>query len=212
LEKHGDEGLACFQALETYDWICLTSPSSVRCFHELILHKNIDFRVLPKIMTVGAGSFQALEKIGLGCDLMPESDYSGKGLLEVAAPIVTGQKILRLRSQKAGPELADGLRAAGAEVDDVVLYENRFIEYDRCPEFDAVYFASASAVESFVAQWGTDALEGKTVLSIGGPTQKALGVAGRKADVAGNMATVEKSLSALAVYEVNRRVNDVPGN
>ena len=195
--------------LEDYDWVCLTSPSSVRCFHELLLKEKIDCRSLPKIMTVGSGSFRALEKIGLGCDLMPESDFSGKGLLEVAAPIVSGQKILRLRSQKAGSGLADGLRAAGAEVEDCILYENRVIEYDRCPEFDSVFFASASAVESFVSQWGADVLQDKLILAIGGPTQKALADAGLEADVVGAMATVDKSLNSLAVYAVTRRIEDV---
>lgn len=201
-----------FQSLETFDWIALTSPSAVRCFHELLLKERFDLRRLPKIMTTGPGSFHALEKLGLGCDLMPESDFSGKGLLEIAAPMVNGKKVLRPRSQKAGPELADGLGAAGAAVEDHVLYENRFIKYERCPEFDSVFFASASAVESFVAQWGADALGGKTILAIGGPTEKALAAAGLKADVTATMATVEKSLSALAVYEVNRRLNHVPGN
>jgi uroporphyrinogen III methyltransferase / synthase len=150
-----------------------------------------------------------LEKIGLGCDLMPENDFSGKGLLETAAPVVKGQRVLRLRSQKAGTGLADGLRAAGAEVDDAVLYENRFIEYDRCPEFDCVFFASASAVESFVSQWGADALSGKTVLAIGDPTRTALAAAGREADVTGKMATVEKSLFELARHFVNEEKSHV---
>jgi uroporphyrinogen-III synthase len=181
----------------------------VRCFHELLLKEKFDLRRLPKIMSVGSGSARALQRIGLGCDLMPQSDFSGNGLLEVAAPIVKGQKILRLRSQKAGPELADGLRAAGADVTDCVLYENRFVRYAGMPEFDAVYFASASAVESFVSQWGAEALKGKTILAIGGPTQKALGTIGRKADVISELATVERSLYALAVYEVNRRIAHV---
>lgn len=195
--ERGEDTASAFSA---YDWIALTSPSAVRCFHELLLGKKIDLRTLPKIMTVGSGSFRALEKIGLGCDLMPASDFSGKGLLEVAAPIVRGQKILRLRSEKAGTALADGLRDTGAEVKDVVLYENRFIKYDRCPEFDAAYFASASAVESFVSQWGAGLLNGKTVLAIGGPTQKALAAVDCKANVVGKMASVEKCIADLAWY------------
>ena len=195
--------------LDSYDWIALTSPSAVRCFHELLLKEKIDFRTLPKIMTVGSGTARALEKVGLGCDLMPENDFSAAGLLDAAASLAVGQNVLRLRSQKAGPALADGLRRAGAEVDDVVLYENRFVEYDRCPEFDAVFFASASAVESFVKQWGAAALENKTVLAIGGPTRNALAGCGVNVDVTGTMATVDKSLKALAVYALKRRFEDV---
>lgn len=180
------------------DWIALTSPSSVRCFHEWLLNEKVDFRNLPKIMTVGSGTNRALEKIGLGCDLMPESDFSANGLLEIAAPVVSGQKILRLRSQKAGSGLADGLRAAGAEVDDAILYDNRFVQYDRCPEFDTVFFASASAVESFIEQWGVDALNSKTILTMGQPTARALKKSGVDPQVIGTQSTVGELIEKLA--------------
>jgi len=201
-----------FQPPENYDWICLTSPSAVRCFQELLLLKKMDFRRLPKIMSVGSGTACALEKIGLGCDLIPKCDFSATGLLEAAAPMMKGQRILRLRSQKAGPQLAEGLRAAGAEVDDVELYENRFIQYERCPEFDAVFFSSASAVESFVSQWGADALSAKTVLAIGGPTLDTLATAGAQATLTGSMATVEKSLFELARHFINKEISHVSRN
>jgi uroporphyrinogen III methyltransferase/synthase len=203
------EVASIFETLDDFDWIALTSPSSVRCFHELLLKETVDLRRLPKMMSVGSGTARALEKIGLGCDLMPTHDFSAQGLLEAAALDVCGKRILRLRSQKAGPNLADGLRAAGAEVEDCILYENRFIEYERAPEFDSVFFASASAVESFIAQWGADALAEKTILSIGVPTRTALKSVGLDATVVASMARVEKSVAELAVFEINRRVNHV---
>ena len=54
--------------------------------------------------------------------------------------------MLRLRSDKAGPALADALREEGAIVDDCVLYHNQPIMYEAAPSFDTVFFASASAV------------------------------------------------------------------
>jgi uroporphyrinogen III methyltransferase/synthase len=207
--KISTDGEDAVRQLASYDWVALTSPSAVRCFHELMLKEKIDLRRIPKIMSVGSGSLRALQRIGLGCDLMPETDFSGAGLLATAAPVVKGQKILRLRSQKAGPELADGLRAAGAEVTDCVLYTNKMVHYPEPPEFDSVYFASASAVESFIEQWGVAVLKNKTILAIGGPTQAALQSFGLKAAVIGEMATVEESLHALAVYEINRRITHV---
>ncbi|HNX52362.1 MAG TPA: uroporphyrinogen-III synthase [Pontiellaceae bacterium] len=207
--KVSTDGLDAVRHLASYDWIALTSPSAVRCFHELLLKEKIDLRRIPKIMSVGSGSLWALRRIGLGCDLMPESDFSGAGLLADAVPVVKGQKILRLRSQNAGTELADGLRAAGAEVTDCVLYTNKPVHYPEMPEFDSVYFASASAVESFIEQWGAAVLKNKIILAIGGPTQAALKSFGLNAGVIGEMATVEESLRALAVYEINRRITHV---
>lgn len=194
------QAAAAVSRLKTFDWVAVTSPSSARCFHELMLRENVDLRTTPRIMVTGSGTARALARAGLAHDAMPESDFSGRGLIAAVKDLVRGKRVLRLRSQKAGPNLAEELRAAGAEVEDCILYENRFIEYELCPEFESVFFASASAVESYVMQWGTESLAGKTVLAIGQPTRRALSDAGVDADVVGGMDTVERSLQALADY------------
>jgi uroporphyrinogen III methyltransferase/synthase len=198
-----------FQTLENFDWIALTSPSAVRCFHELLLKEKIDLRRLPKIMSVGSGTARELERVGLGCDLMPKNNFSAEGLLNAAAPIVRGQKILRLRSQKAGPELAGELHASGAHVTDCVLYHNAIVCYSDKPEFDSVCFASASAVESFVEQWGVAALNGKTILVMGQPTAVALKKHNLEPDVTGSKDTVEEVLLSLATYFVASKTKEL---
>ena len=192
-------------ALDSYDWIVLTSPSSVRCFQEVLQRDEIDFRTIPNVMSVGSGTERALRKMGIGCDLMPESDWSATGLLKVAAPIVAGQKILRLRSQKAGASLADGLRAAGAEVEDVILYENHRVEAGSCPQFDSVFFASASAVESFVEQWGEAPLQGCTIFTMGKPTAAALRALNVTPTFIGSSAVVREIVTEFVADELNRR-------
>ena len=61
-------------------------------------------------------------------------------------------------------------------VDDVVLYDNLPVRRDGMPlpPCDAVFFASASAVESYVGQYGADSLSRKEVHVIGAPTRRAL--------------------------------------
>ncbi len=194
------EAAASLHQIDKFDWIALTSPAAVRCFQSLLRQERIDLRRVPRIMATGRGSARALEEIGLACDLYPESDPSADGLLAVAAPIMRGKRVLRLRSEKAGTALADGLRGLQAEVTDVVLYANRFVHYADCPPFDAVFFASASAVEVFVSQWGTEALAGKTILTMGRPTAHALAAHGLAADVTGTDATVEGVIGSLARY------------
>lgn len=183
-----------------YDWLAVTSPSSVRCLHEVILNHKFDLRRLPRIMATGPGTMKALQQAGLGCDLLPESDFSSAGLLAAASGLVQGKKVLRLRSARAGIKLAEGLRSAGAEVADCVLYENCDITYSEKPEFDAVFFASASAVTSFVRQWQTDILNDRIILAMGGPTAEELHTHGLKAHVAIGAGTVEENLLALAGY------------
>ena len=107
-----------------------------------------------------------------------------------------------MRSEKAGALLADALRRKGAAVDDVQLYVNEPVMYERLPESDAVFFASASAVEVFVKQAGCDELEGKTVVAIGKPTSDTLAAFGREADIIASEATVDGAIEALARHWV----------
>ncbi|MDP6524423.1 MAG: uroporphyrinogen-III C-methyltransferase [Kiritimatiellia bacterium] len=187
--------------LDKYDWVVLTSPSAVRCFHELLRQAATDIRSLPKLVTCGGGTSQVFKEMDLAVDIQPTENFGAEGLLKTVEPLVTdGTRVLRLRSDKAGSGLAETLRELGAEVDDCILYQNEPIAYDSEPAFDAVFFASASAVEVFDSHWGADSLTGKTVVAIGQPTLRALEKRGITADIVGPEATVESSIEALAEY------------
>ncbi|MBQ9740868.1 MAG: uroporphyrinogen-III synthase, partial [Kiritimatiellae bacterium] len=72
--------------------------------------------------------------------------------------------------------VAAAMRRMGAKVDDVVLYGNEPVVRDGVPlpKCDAVFFASSSAVEFFVAQYGAKTLSGMEIYVIGEPTRNAL--------------------------------------
>lgn len=193
------QALACVRQLARYDWVVLTSPASVRCFMTVLDEAGTDRRAIPKLMACGPGTVQELKRFHFLADAAPESDFGAQGLLQAADPrIGAGTRVLRLRSDKAGSELAAALRARGAEVEDCILYRNESLAYDTLPEFDAVFFASGSAVEAFVALAGQAAWQGKTVFVIGEPTVKVLARYGRAADLVSPEATVAGSIHALA--------------
>ena len=156
-----------------YAAIVLTSPSSVRIFFETFV---CDRRRLPAFYTCGAGTDAELRKYGVSSDVVPASDFSANGLIaEIRKMDLKGKRVLRLRSAKAGPAVAQALRKVGAKVDDEVLYDNEFCSpADHLPPFDDVFFASASAVESFLSQYGAAKLRGKGILVMGQPTRAAL--------------------------------------
>ena len=156
-----------------YAAIVLTSPSAVRIFFETFV---CDRRRLPAFYTCGAGTDAELRKYGVSSDVVPASDFSANGLIaEIRKMDLKGTRVLRLRSAKAGPAVAQALRKVGAKVDDVVLYDNEFCSpADHLPPFDDVFFASASAVESFLSQYGAAKLRGKGILVMGQPTRAAL--------------------------------------
>lgn len=172
--------------LSGYDAVVLTSPSAARIFFEEFTG---DLRTLPKFFTCGAGTDAELGRHGVRSDMMPAHDFSAVGLIsEIRRHAATfkGSRVLRLRSAKAGNAVAKALRAAGAKVEDVVLYDNvpvvsaakspagRRMNLAALPPFDDVHFASASAVEAFIGAYGASALRGKGVFVMGGPTRAAL--------------------------------------
>jgi len=189
------------ECIGSYDWIILTSPSAVRCFIELTRQLKIDFRNIPKIIVCGTGTSRALQSFGLNADAMPEKGFSAKALLDVAHDVIPkGSKILRLRSAKAGRAVTDGMRKLGCKVDDCIIYTNKIIKYESIPEFDAIFFASASAVKSFIEQWGVKTLENATILTIGKPTVNELQNVGVKPTVVSSEATVSDAIGSLASY------------
>ncbi|MGN0852494.1 MAG: SAM-dependent methyltransferase [Kiritimatiellia bacterium] len=159
-------------AVADYQAIVLTSPSAVRIFFGTC---PCDRRRLPAFYTCGAGTDAELRTFGVCSDVMPARDFSARGLIaEIARLDLTGRKILRLRSARAGAAVAEALRAAGGTVDDVVLYDNVDCAPARLPPFDDVFFASASAVEVFRRHYGDGAFAGKGVHVMGQPTRAAL--------------------------------------
>ena len=78
-----------------------------------------------------------------------------------------------------------GLRRLGVAVDDGVLYDNVPVLRPGIPQpaCDAVFFASSSAVESYISQYGARSLSGKEIYAIGEPTRQALPVRMRKGAV-----------------------------
>jgi len=188
-----------------YDWLVITSPSSVRVLMQLIEDQNIDLRSIPKIMVCGRGTANEFDQYGLHADAQPESGFSAEALIELAGKTLKpGEKILRVRSDKAGPQLAEALRKTGAEVEDAIIYDNERIMYDALPDFDAVFFASASGVESFIDQWGTEALAGKTLAVIGKPTAHALEKQNLTPDIIAGEATIPGAIQSLAEYFVSK--------
>ena len=192
-----------------FDWLVVTSPSAVRCLLDDLREEMVDVRALPRILACGPGTMRELHAAGIMPDAMPESAFGAEGLLTVARECIEpGERVMRLRSDVAGPAMAEALREHGAVVEDVCLYRNEAIPCDTLPPCDTVFFASSSAVAAFIAAWGVDALGGKTVLAIGKPTAKALTAAGLSDVLVGPEATVTSAIACLATNCVNRALRD----
>jgi uroporphyrinogen III methyltransferase/synthase len=188
-----------------FDWIVLTSPSAVRCFRAALRAAELDLRRLPRLAVCGPGTAGELRAAGLIPDCEPPAEFGAAGLVrELAARAQPGSRILRYRSDAAGTDLADALRAAGMIVEDRVLYRNAPVVYPALPACDAVVFASGSAVAQFIRLWGSAALRHKTVAAIGAPTAAALRRHGCEADTLPAAATIETCIESLAARAVQQ--------
>ncbi len=203
------EGLSWLRDLRQYDWLALTSPSAVDCLMKTLRLTKTDLRRLPRLLVAGPETAARLEASGLQADAQPAADFGSAGLLEWARRnLRAGERVLRLRSNRAGAGLANSLREFGLRVDDVVLYRNDPVRYERRPRFDMAVFASGSGVESLLAQWGQEALTGKIVATFPGSACAALSKAGVPIDVVSPEPTVEACLGALALHEVRRSLEE----
>ena len=194
-----------------FDWLILTSPSAVRCLIALMADNSIDLRDLPHLAVCGLRTGDELRRHGLLPTLEPRTDYSADSMLALFRERVNAPtRILRLRSDRAGESLAESLRALKHEVQDAVLYENLRVETtEPLPNFDAVLFASSSAVDAYAAIYGTDMLAECVVATIGEPTAKRLVAHGRSVDVRAIEATVESCVESLAGWHVRQRLADM---
>jgi uroporphyrinogen-III synthase len=191
--------------LGNYDWLILTSPSAVRC----LLTQLDDLRGLPKILCCGEGTAAALAKFRIQADAMPNGDFNTEGVLRTAQEVIPeNARILRLRSDRAGEKLSTELRKTFCCVDDVVICRNQLVRCEM-PGCDVIFFASVSAVESFVAQFGVEKLEGKEVVVIGARDAEALRSRGVSNLVAPRRATVEDAVAALAKFTVRGEIEEM---
>jgi uroporphyrinogen III methyltransferase/synthase len=203
------EALGWLRELRQYDWAVLTSPSAVDCLIKALRQTKTDLRGLPRLLVAGPGTAVRLEASGLQADAQPAADFGSTGLLEWARRhLKAGDRVLRLRSNRAGAGLADALREFGLRVDDVVLYRNEPVCHERKPPFDIAVFASGSGVESLLGQWGREALTGKIVAAFPGSACAALAKAGISVDVVAPEPTVEACVEALALHEVRRALEE----
>ena len=176
----------------------------------LLRDAGLELRRLPKLLVAGPGTAEALKTYGIVADLVPGRNFGAEGLVEIVKKVVpSGAAVLRLRSQLAGPGLAKALTAAGYRATDCVLYANKQLRPERIPAFDAVFFASASAVEAFVTIAPAAGLAGKMVAAIGRPTLAVLEQHGVHVDALGAEATVPSAIETMAVMMVLKELEEL---
>jgi uroporphyrinogen III methyltransferase/synthase len=110
--------------LHDFDWVVFSSANGVHYLLERIWNRTGDVRALAKakIAAIGPATADELAKYHLRADLVP-NEYRAEAL---AAELLrhAGQQMLLIRASRGRELLADELRKAGRNVEQVVAYTN----------------------------------------------------------------------------------------
>jgi uroporphyrinogen III methyltransferase / synthase len=152
-------------ALASFDWLVFSSANGVRYFLERLQHHQLDLRALgqSKIAAIGPGTADALAEFHLRADLLPE-EYRAESLAEALAPVANGRRFLLLRASRGREVLAETLVAAGATVQQAVVYESRDVSQPdpeiagalREDRVDWVTVTSSAIARSLAALFGKE--------------------------------------------------------
>ena len=195
-----------------YQWVVFTSDNAVRVLFELLREHDADARAFAgaRLCALGQGTVQALADHGLSADLVPD-DADGDAVLEaLVAAGIDGASVLLPRAEGARAALPDGLRAAGASVDELTLYLSappaepsaELLARIRAGEVDIVTFTSSSTVRNLVTLLDGDlaALRGAVIACIGPQTAAAAEAAGLPPQVVAEEHTVAGLVDAIVSF------------
>jgi len=162
-----------------YDWVVVTSANGVDRLRHALVGRGVPSSV--RFAAVGPSTGRALDEAGLPCHLAPEaatSDALGEVLVSSGDP----GRALYPRAERVRGGLAERLRAAGWETDDVVAYRTVGADpdpasRDAARRADAVLFTSGSAVEQTVGILGVDGVP-SVVVTIGPSTSSVVRASG----------------------------------
>jgi uroporphyrinogen III methyltransferase / synthase len=170
--------------LAPYDLVCFTSPNAVDALFECLpqaAHRPRDARAFAgaHVAAIGPGTARALAAHGILADIVPER-FVAEALVEALADTPV-EHVLVARARQARDVIPDALRARGAQVDLLALYET--VAEPLSPdaskaarEADYITFTSSSTVRFFLdATSGSAGLSPETrIVSIGPVTSETL--------------------------------------
>ncbi len=218
--------------LRQYRWTVFTSANAVDVFLDELWSRGADARSLAsaEVCAIGRGTADALARRGIRADLVPE-EAVGEAVVDamrrhghgghagdrgrVAGTTLAGANVLLPRAEGGRDVLPDGLRAAGARVDELTLYlaappaaaPAEVLEQVRRGEIDVVTFTSSSTVKNLATLLDGDLspLRGAVVACIGPVVAETAAALGLPPQVVAEEHSIPGLVAALRGYLHSRR-------
>ena len=176
---------AALADLSRYDWIVFTSQNTVDVVCGSLADWGLAARELGRVAVaaIGPATAAALARCGVTPDVVP-ARYVAEAVVGALAARgdLRGKRVLLPRAREARDALPEGLRAHGAVVDVIPVYDTVREPGDggalaaelRAARIDVVTFTSSSTVRSFVDLVGREAAAcGRFVVAVIGPVTAA---------------------------------------
>ena len=152
---------AALSRVPSYDWIVFTSQNAVRVVCDRLPEWGLAPRDLTRaaVAAIGPATAEALTQRGVAAELIPERFVAEAVVAALAARgDVRGKRVLVPRAREARDALPEGLRALGAVVDVLPIYETIRETGDGsglaaqilAGTIDVITFTSSSTVRRFV--------------------------------------------------------------
>ncbi len=196
----------------SYDWLVLTSPNGAELFFKGYLKAGHDIRDLAgvSIAAIGPATAAAIERRGVRVAAQP-SEFRAEALVDALGD-PAGKRFLVARAAVARDVLPDALRAKGADVDVVAIYETRLPQPSADPalldDVDAVTFTSSSTVTNFMTimgDGGEPLLRDVVVAAIGPITAETLSDTGITPKIVASQYTTACLADEIIDYFANRQ-------
>jgi uroporphyrinogen III methyltransferase/synthase len=191
--------------LEEFDWLVFSSSNGVHFFLRRLLESGHDLRRLgrARLAAIGPATAGALADYHLRVDVQPKS-YRAESLAESLTPQVRGKRVFLARASRGRETLAEMLTAAGAHVEQAVVYESRDVatatdevsQSLASGKIDWITVTSSAIARSLVRLFGED-LRKSRLAAISPLTAGVLKECGFPAAVVANTYTTDGLVAAI---------------
>jgi uroporphyrinogen III methyltransferase/synthase len=192
-----------------FDWLVFSSANGVHYFMRRLLALGCDMRQIghARLAAIGPATVEALAEYHLTADVRPDA-YRAEALAETLAAHARGRRFFLARASRGREVLAEILTAAGAKVEQAVVYDSRDVV---CPNAEVanalaagrVHWAtvtSSAIARSLVGLFG-DALRQTHLAAISPVTAEVLRELGHPPAVVADTFTTHGILDAILAAE-----------
>ena len=200
---------AIIQRLNEFNWAVFSSSNGVHYFLRRLLALGRDMRSLGgvRLAAIGPATVGALAQFHLKADLQPDA-YRAEALADALAPHVHGTRVFLARASRGREVLAEMLTAAGATVEQAVVYESRDVEAPDAEVAEALASCqirwttvTSSAIARSVVRLFGDSLRKTRLAAISPLTAEVLAELGHPPSVVAESYTTEGILAAIFAAE-----------